>query len=125
MGRKARVRPPLPATHPLRMIAAVGMLKFGVPHSLPRDQAKRRVEKLVSYWSAKYGLKAEWSGDSARLSGKAMGLPVQATLEVRDAGVEGEATDPGFLLRDRARKYLTEKFGAYLDPATPLEALKE
>jgi hypothetical protein len=100
------------------------MLKFGVPHSLPREQARQRVEKLVSYWSAKYGLKAAWSGDSATLSGKAMGISLQARLEVRDGGVEGEATDPGFLLRDRARKYLAQKFGDYLDPSTPLTALK-
>ena len=100
----------------------MGMLKFEVAHSLPQDEARRRVAQLLDYWSAKYGVKATWSGDRAHVSGKAMGLSFQADLEVAGARVGGEATDPGFLLRERARRYLTLKFASYLaPPAAPEE----
>lgn len=94
----------------------MGMLRFEVGHSLEREEARQRVAQLLDYWSAKYGVKSTWSGDRAHVSGKVMGLSFQADLEVTAAQVGGEATDPGFLLRERARKYLTEKFTSYLAP---------
>ncbi len=97
----------------------MGMLKFEVGHSLDREEARQRVAQLLDYWSAKYGVKSTWSGDQAHVSGKAMGLSFHADLEVTATKVGGEATDPGFLLRERARKYLAEKFASYLGPAAP------
>ncbi len=97
----------------------MGMLKFEVGHSLEREEARQRVAQLLDYWSAKYGVKSTWSGDKAHITGKAMGLSFQADLEITGAKVAGEATDPGFLLRERARKYLREKFASYLGPAAP------
>ncbi len=97
----------------------MGMLRFEVGHSLEREEARKRVTRLLGYWSAKYGVKSTWSGDEAHVSGKAMGLSFHADLEVTATQVVGEATDPGFLLRERARRYLTEKFAAYLGPQAP------
>ncbi len=97
----------------------MGMLKFEVGHSLSKDEARSRVAQLLEYWSAKYGVKATWTGDKAHASGKVMGLSFHADLEVTGDKVGGEATDPGFLLRDKARKYLTEKFASYLAPGGP------
>src|SRR5439155_24628167 len=97
-----------------RLEGRMGMLKFEVPHTLSKDEAKKRVEALVGYWSKKYGVKAAWTGDSATLSGKAMGVSLDANLTVTDARVGGEASDPGILLRGQAKKYLTRKFGDYL-----------
>ncbi|HVE83813.1 MAG TPA: polyhydroxyalkanoic acid system family protein [Myxococcales bacterium] len=101
----------------------MGKLKFDISHTLPRAEARQRVEKLLSYWATKYGVTSQWSGDGAKLSGKVLGIQLAADLEVREGKVDGEATDPGFLFRDKARKYLTEKFTHYLDPATPLDKL--
>jgi len=99
-------------------------IRLDIPHTLPRDQAKQRVEKLLGHWSRKYGVSTQWSGDEAKLSGKVMGISLAADLKVQDGKVDGEATDPGFLFREKAKKYLTEKFAHYLDPKTPLEKLE-
>jgi hypothetical protein len=101
----------------------MGMLKFEVPHTLAREEAKKRVEALIGYWGKKYGVKATWTGDSAKLAGKAMGITLDANLTVSDDKVGGEATDPGMLLRGQAQKYLTRKFGDYLDPKKSLSDL--
>lgn len=101
----------------------MGKIKLDIPHTLAKGEAKQRVEKLLGYWSNKYGVSAHWSGDSAKLSGKVMGISLSADLEVREGKVDGEATDPGFLFRDKAKKYLTEKFARYLDPKKSLADL--
>lgn len=97
----------------------MGMMKFEVPHSLSKDEARKRVGELLTYWSDKYGIQSTWAGDKAHVQGKAMGISINADLEVSERGVGGEATDPGFLFRDKAKKYLTQKFSDYLDPAGP------
>jgi len=94
----------------------MGMMKFEVPHQLSKDQARERVNRLFEYWGRKYGIQSDWSGDRAHLSGKVMGIGIDARLEVTFRAVSGEASDPGFLLRDKARRYLTDKFNAALDP---------
>lgn len=103
----------------------MAMLKFDVPHGLGKEEARMRVNRLLDYWARKYGLRAEWQGDSAKLNGKAMGITINAQLQIDDQKVGGEATDPGFLFREKARKYLTEKFESYLDPKTPRDKLPE
>jgi hypothetical protein len=37
-------------------------------------------------------------------------------VTITDKSVHGEATDPGMLLRAKARKYLEQKFAMALDP---------
>lgn len=104
----------------------MGMIKFDVPHKLPKDEVKRRLEMLGEHWGSKHGVKTDWSSDhAATIQGKAMGLSINATLHIADASVNGEATDPGFLFRDKAKKYLMEKFNFYLDPSKSLEDLKK
>ena len=104
----------------------MGMIKFEVPHKLPKDEVKRRLEMLGEHWGTKYGVKTEWTGENqAKIQGKAMGLTINANLNIAEASVHGEATDPGFLFRDKAKKYLTEKFNFYLDPSKTLEELKK
>ena len=94
----------------------MGMIKFDVPHTLGREDAKKRVEQLFSYWSRKHGIQSKWAGDTATILGKAMGVQIQATLNIAEGAVHGEATDPGMLLRGTARKYLEKKFASFLDP---------
>lgn len=94
----------------------MGMLKLEVPHTLSKDEARKRIASLVDHWANKYGVKVDWSGDRAKVAGKVMGITLDANLEVSDKKVSGEATDPGFLFRDKAKKYLTEKLNDTLDP---------
>jgi len=99
------------------------MIKFEVPSSLSIEDAKKRVEALLAYWHRKYGVKSSWTGEKAVMSGRAMGVSIDGKLEVLATKVSGEAADPGMLLRGQATKYLTRKFGEYLDPKKTLEQL--
>jgi hypothetical protein len=103
----------------------MGMLKFEVPHALAKDEAKKRIEALLAYWARKYGVKSQWTGDGAKLNGKAMGITIDATLQVAEGKVGGESTDPGMLLRGQAQKYLTRKFADFLDPKKSLGELEK
>lgn len=94
----------------------MGMMKFEIPHSLSKDDARKRVEQLVHHWGSKYGVKVDWAGDRAKLAGKVMGLTIDGHLEVQDKRIAGEATDPGFLFREKAKKYLHERLTKALDP---------
>ncbi len=101
----------------------MGMMKFEVSHSLPRDEAKRRIERLVKYWNAKYSVNGAWDDRGCNLTGKAMGISLNGRLEVTDSKVGGEASDPGMLFRGKAKDYLTKKFAEYLDPKAKPEDL--
>jgi len=101
------------------------MLKFEVPHQLSAEEARQRLETLASHLGTKYGFTTEWLGDSARIQGKVKGLTLNAQITVSAGKVGGEATDPGFLFREKARTYLTEKFEYYLDPSFSLEELQK
>ena len=92
------------------------MLKIEVPHRLSKDQALDRAKKLLGYWGKKYGIRSDWRGDTAHMDGKVMGISLRATLTISDGSVHGEASDPGLLLRHKARKYIEEKFAMALDP---------
>lgn len=102
----------------------MGMLKFEVPSTLPIEDAKKRVEALLDYWNRKYGITSSWNGLKAQMKGKAVGVTIDGNLEVLPAKISGEASDPGMLLRGQAQKYLTRKFGEYLDAKKSLEEIK-
>jgi hypothetical protein len=101
----------------------MAFIKFEVRNSLDVNDARQRVEALLSYWNRKYGVTSEWNGLSATMKGKAVGVTVDGKLSVESDRIAGEATDPGMLLRGQAQKYLTRKFGDYLDPGKTLEEL--
>ena len=102
----------------------MGKIKFEVPHSLGRSEAKTRVEMLIDSWRQKHGVSGNWTEDTATFAGKVLGISIDARLDVKDDKIEGEASDPGFLFREPARKYLTQKFTAYLDSSKSLSSLK-
>ena len=69
----------------------MGKIDFHVAHTLSLDEAKRRMERLTAHW-AKQGIQSTWAGDVAKLSGKVMGIHLDATLRVTDKTVGGEAS---------------------------------
>jgi hypothetical protein len=100
-------------------------LNIEVPHSLGRESAKQRMQMLVQRWERKYGVRSTWEGDAARLDGKVLGITLQATLEVEESSVRGQASDPGVLFRHKAKRYLEEKLALYLDPSKTPEAIEK
>lgn len=102
----------------------MGTMKFEVPHSLPKDEVRKRVEQLLKYWGGKYGVKSDWQGEGARLVGKVMGIQLDASFVITDKAVQGEGTDPGLLLRNQAKSYLQKKFSAVLDPSKSLDQVQ-
>ena len=101
----------------------MGFIKFAVPNSLPIEDAQKRVEALLSYWNRNYGVTSAWTGVSATMKGKAVGVTIDGKLTVEAGKIAGEASDPGMLLRGQAKKYLERKFSEYLDPTKSLEQL--
>jgi hypothetical protein len=101
----------------------MGFIKFDVPNTLPIEDAKKRVEALLSYWNRNYGVTSAWTGVSATMKGKAVGVTIDGKLTVEASRIAGEANDPGMLLRGQAKKYLERKFSEYLDPTKSLEQL--
>ena len=99
----------------------MGTMKFDVPHSLPKAEARQRVERLLQYWKDKYGVQSNWSGDGAKVNGKVMGISLDANFTVADGTIQGEGTDPGMLLRGKAKSYIQDKFSTVLDPKKSLD----
>ena len=91
-------------------------LKFEVPNSLPIDEAKKRVEALLSYWSKKYGVTIDLVRAHRDHERQSDGRVHRRRARGRGHAHRGEASDPGMLLRGQAQKYLIRKFGEYLDP---------
>lgn len=99
----------------------MGTMKFEVPHSLSKDEARKRVEQLLKYWMDKYGVKTSWSENGAKVIGKVMGINLDANFTITDGAIQGEGTDPGMLLRGQAKSYLQKKLGGVLDPSKSLD----
>jgi putative polyhydroxyalkanoate system protein len=91
-------------------------MKLELPHSLSREEAKRRIERLAGYWQKQYGVQATWSGDSVKLVGKVKGIAFDANVQIGDKAVHADGTDPGMLVRAMATAYLKQKLADYLDP---------
>jgi hypothetical protein len=100
------------------------MLKLDIPHALQVEDARARVTALLDHWAKKYGVKIAWTGDKATFDGKVMGISFNGSLTVLGGKIAGEASDPGMLLRGQAQKYLTKKFGDYLDAKKSLNDLQ-
>src|SRR5512132_1367130 len=111
---------PLPEL--VRVPLQPGMLEIHVAHSLGREEARRRIEKLIRYWE-RYGIHGGWDGDSARVLGSPLGVEVRADIQVADESVDAVVKDPGPLLREQAVGYVRWKVERYLDPETPFDVL--
>ena len=98
----------------------MGKMNFDVSHSLPKPEARQRIEQLLKYWKDKYNVQSTWAGDGAKLSGKVMGINLDAHFTITDGAIKGEGTDPGMLLRGKAKDYLQKKFTTVLDPTKSL-----
>ena len=90
---------------------------FEQPHSFSRAEARERIQQLLDYWSARWGIRRDWHGDSVFIQGTVMGVLINAELVVGDHLVSASASDPGILLRGAAAGYVSGKLRKYLHPA--------
>jgi hypothetical protein len=101
----------------------MGKLTLEVPHSLSLEEAQQRITALVGYWHRQYGFQSTWVGAECQLNGSFMGIHLNAEICILENKISGSATDPGFLLRKPAHKYLTQKMAEYLNPHQQLEEI--
>ena len=83
------------------------------PHTLTRDEARSRVQRLTNYWAKKYGVAAAWEGDRATVSGDAKGITFDAVITVDDRQVEATGSDLNWLVRRAAEAYIRDKLDEY------------
>jgi hypothetical protein len=99
------------------------MLVVEFKHRLPAEDAKSRITALGDYLQNKYGIHASWQGDKLCIRGRYAVLSVEGTVTLLQGLVRMEGTDPGFLLRGKAKEYLHKKLSLYLDPNVALDNL--
>ena len=85
-------------------------------HTFSRDEARIRLQQLLDYWSEAYGVQRRWYGDTARVTGRIMGIKFDARVTVLDHAVQAEASDPGLFFRAVAVDYINAKLRKYLHP---------
>lgn len=85
-------------------------------HPFSRDEARHRVQQLVDYWSQRFGVQRQWRGDVVYVKGEVMGVEIDARLVIGEHEVRGQASDPGFLVRNAALDYVQRKLRKYLHP---------
>jgi hypothetical protein len=94
-------------------------------HGLQPDEAKARLRALGEYLQNRHGIQCTWdaSGEQANIAGKYMVVNIRGSVKFAPGVVHFEGEDPGFLLRGKAKQYLTEKLEKYMDPSVPVDRL--
>ena len=75
-------------------------IKLDIPHALAVDEARKRLEALLGYWSRKYNVKGTWAGfphSAQTTSWSSFARPVPRTLRLieRQSGQrEGSCWNP-------------------------------
>lgn len=99
-------------------------MRLSKTYGFDDDEARERLRALSDYWAAKYGIRTDWRGDVAHISGKVRGVRFDGDVTVRDGRVDADI-EAGFLAEKLGgRKYVEGKLEAYLDPGATLEALR-
>jgi uncharacterized protein YqgC (DUF456 family) len=89
---------------------------FKVDHHFSVADARARTQMLLDYWAKAYGVKHSWHGDRVFVTGKVIGVQIDAFIDVKDDAVGGEGTDPGPFVRGLARDYVQKKLQKYMHP---------
>ncbi|MGA9522450.1 MAG: polyhydroxyalkanoic acid system family protein [Myxococcaceae bacterium] len=97
-------------------VSSTSKISFLRRHSFSREEARVRLQQLFDYWSQAYGVQRRWYGDTARVTGRIMGIYFDARVTVKDGAVEAVASDPGFLFRGAAADYINSKLRKYMHP---------
>ena len=90
-------------------------------HAFGLDEARARLRALADYLTTRHGMNVQWlDEDRARIVGKYAVVNIDAEARLEKTRVLVKGADPGMLWRGPAKKYISSKLAAYLDPARPL-----
>lgn len=92
-----------------------------VPHQLSTDEARGRIQGMVSEAMAKYATQVsdfseEWTGDTGTFAGKAMGFSVSGTVDVRPAevAINGNLPLAATMFKGQIESMIRERAGKLL-----------
>ncbi len=91
-------------------------ITLSIGHKFSTPEAHIRVQQLLDYWKARFGVTQNWVGERVWISGSIIGVDFRAILDVSNGWVKCESTDPGGLWRSFAREYVGKKLRKYLHP---------
>ncbi len=100
-------------------------MKFEYSHRLTLDDAKTRLVALGEYLTNRHKIGVTWDGDTATFEGRFKKVVrIYGELTFDEGRVLFDGEDPGFPWRNQATKYIKTKLDMYLNPETPIDALK-
>jgi hypothetical protein len=97
-------------------VAGDHKMVFKVDHHFSVADARARTQMMLDYWKKAYGVRSSWEGDRVYISGRVIGVQIDAFIDVTPESVGGEGADPGFLMRGVARDYVQKKLQKYMHP---------
>jgi Putative polyhydroxyalkanoic acid system protein (PHA_gran_rgn) len=89
---------------------------FKVDHHYSVADARARTQMMLDYWKKAYGVRSSWDGDRVYISGRVIGVQIDAYIDVTPESVGGEGADPGPFMRGLARDYVQKKLQKYMHP---------
>ena len=88
------------------------------------DEAVARLRALTDYWAAKHGVVATWTGSSATMKGRKLGVKYDARVVLSNGTLTADV-EVGFLAKKLGgHEYVLRKLADYLDPARSVESLR-
>ncbi|HLT30225.1 MAG TPA: polyhydroxyalkanoic acid system family protein [Myxococcaceae bacterium] len=107
-----RARPPLNAPGSGRPYT----IRIEQPHTYSAQEARVRLSYLLDYWTERFGVTQQWSGNTVLVTGKVLGIRVEAWVQVQGHRIWALAVDPGPLMRGAGERYIRKKIAKYMHP---------
>jgi hypothetical protein len=93
-------------------------------YSFDQAEARERVRALADYLANKHGMQVSWlDEDRAHVKGKYTVVAIDVEVSVEPGKVLVKGKDPGMLWRSPAKKYVSNKLAAYLNPSASAAGL--
>lgn len=86
------------------------------PHPYSVSEARVRLSYLLDYWTERFGVKQQWTGDTVLVTGRVLGIRVEAWVQVQGHRVWALAVDPGPIMRTAGERYIRKKIAKYMHP---------
>ena len=91
-------------------------IRIEQPHAYTAQEARVRLSYLLDYWTERFGVTQQWSGNTVLVTGKVLGIRVEAWVQVQGHRIWALAVDPGPLMRRAGERYIRNKIAKYMHP---------